>query len=104
MLNHGVVQLHSFYPYLISMLQKSQIKTFHFIEHHNTCIMILISRNDYKLITQSVFLTLIHHSMFYFYANPILVPLQDCVTDKKTQYAGLMFVFVWKEYHCLQDV
>ena len=40
---------------LISMLQKSQIKKLHFIEHHNTCTMILISRKDYKLITRICF-------------------------------------------------
>ena len=38
-------------------------------------------KKDNKLITQSVFVTFIHQSMFYFYANPILVLLQDCVTD-----------------------
>ena len=83
MLNHGVVQLHSSYPYLISMLQKSQIKKLHFIEHHKRCTMILVSRKDYKL-TTPFFLTFIHHSMLYFDANAILVLLQDCVTDKNT--------------------
>ena len=81
MLNHGVAHLHTSYPYLIRMLQKSQIKNLHFIEHPNTCTMILISRKKYKLITQSVFVAFIHHSMFCFDANPILVLLQDCVTD-----------------------
>ena len=81
MLNHGVAHLHTSYPYLIRMLQKSQIKNLHFIEHPSTCTMILISRKNYKLITQSVFVPFIHHSMFYFDANPILVLLQDCVTD-----------------------
>ena len=81
MLNHGVAHLHTLYSYLIRMLQKSQIKNSHFIEHPNTCIMILISRKDYKLITQSVFLTFIHYSMIYFDANPTLILLQDCVTD-----------------------
>ena len=44
MLNYGVVQLHSSYPYLISMVQKSQIKKLHFIEHHNTCAINLKKR------------------------------------------------------------
>ena len=61
MLNHGVAHLHTSYLYLSRMLQKSQIKNLHFIEHPNKCTMILISRKDYKLITQSVFVTLIHH-------------------------------------------
>ena len=55
------------------MLQKTQIKYLHFNEHPNTCTMILISRKNYKLITQSVFVIFIHQSMFYFDANPILV-------------------------------
>ena len=55
MLNHAVVQLHSSYPYLISMLQKSQIKKLLFIEHHNSCTMISITRKDCKLISDISF-------------------------------------------------
>ena len=39
MLNHGVAHLHTSYPYLSRMLQKSQIKNLHFTEHPNTCTM-----------------------------------------------------------------
>ena len=92
MLNHGVVQLHSSYCYLISILKNHKILR-NFIEHHNICTMILISRKYCKLITQSVFLTFIHHSMFYCDANPILVLLLDCVTDKNT-YLCKINVFI----------
>ena len=33
MLNRVVAHLHTSYPYLIRMLQKSQIKNLHYIEH-----------------------------------------------------------------------
>ena len=50
MLNQGVAHMLTSYPYLIRMLQKSQIKNLHFIEHPNTCTMILISRKIISLL------------------------------------------------------
>ena len=70
-LNQRVVHLHLPYPYLISMLPKSQIKKLHFLEYNSTCTIISISRKGYQLIIQSVFMTSIHKTMFYFDANPI---------------------------------
>ena len=42
MLNQGVTHLHTSYPYFIRMLQKSQIKNLHFIEHPNIWIISLL--------------------------------------------------------------
>ena len=52
--NQGVVHLHLSHPYLISMLQKSQIKKLYFIEHHSTCACAMLSEEMVVLITQSV--------------------------------------------------